>query len=184
MPSAPPFKPIVFVPSKSEENIRSFPVHRILAVAHPPIAEGPGGNHWCLYLSAGPMRTVRIDPNPSGIPGPTILGGSKANVVISELHEDRPSDAQHVDTLSVAPGLVVGQFIDAITNAGRHKYEFDETGRGCRMWTRDQVDLFLRLGLTTDPAEAQKVREDVSVEFAESKPTGVHLPLNRGAYYG
>lgn len=131
------FKPIVFFLAREEVDIRGMPVQHIAAVAHHVIDDGRGGNHWCFYLSTKPGHSVRIDPTPSGTQRPSIPGGSKANFVVSALPCDTPPEAQYVDTPSAASGLSVGHFLDAITDAGRDKFEFEPSGRGFRSWATD-----------------------------------------------
>ncbi|KAK3942942.1 hypothetical protein QBC46DRAFT_423006 [Diplogelasinospora grovesii] len=181
----PAFKAVVFIPSKEEAIIRSLRVELLSAVAHDIITspDGKGGNHWCFYLSVGPNQSVRIDPTPSGIPGPSISGGSKANIVVSCLPSAYSTRAQQVDTIAVALDVTVGRFLDAIMDAGREKYEFDVNGRGCRAWTSDQIDLFVSLGLITSSSEAEKAKSDLLLDFADYQPTGKRLALSRGAYY-
>ncbi|KAM0186714.1 hypothetical protein ACHAPA_011306 [Fusarium lateritium] len=180
-----PFKPMVFVPAKQEADIRRMPVRRISAVAHDVIEDTQGGNHWCFYLSTGPRQSVCIDPTPSGTEeGPNIPGGSKAYIVVSRLGCDASSaEAQRVDELSVAPDLTVGHLLDVIVSAGREKYEFEASGRGCRSWVKDQLQLFLSLGLITNADEAEATTADLNCEFRDGNVTKTEIPLNKGMYY-
>lgn len=77
----------------------------------------------------------------------------------------------------------MGHFLDAITNAGREKYEFEASGRGCRSWTTDQIELFLSLGLITSAEEAQATKSNLLTEFVRGKSTNKKVPLSKGAYY-
>lgn len=179
----PGFRPIVFVPAREEADIRGMPVQHISAIAHHLIDDGQGGNHYCFYLSTKPGHSVRIDPAHSGIQGPSIPRGSKANFVVSALPCDTPPEAQYVDALSAAPGLTVGRFLDAITDAGRDKFESETSGRGCRSWATDQIGLFLSLGLIINAKEAEETKKHLVTEFVDGRRTGREVPLNKGAYY-
>lgn len=178
----PAFKAIHFIPKGRESRIRQIPIGEVYAVAHALLTTG--GNHWCFYFSIGnAAKSVRIDPTPSGIPGSVMPGGQKANIVVSELGYLFSRQAQHTCRLSIRPGATVGDFMDAIVQYGREKYEFDHDGRGCRYWTSTQIDLFLQLGLIRNQAEADRAKDDILTEFAQMKPTGRRYPLTVGQYY-
>lgn len=110
-----------------------MPVKSVLAVAHEK-EEIINTNHWCLYLATSSTSSIRLDCQPSHTFASTVLqGGSKANIVFSELlNEEVSSDAKEKFVLDVAPGLTVGDFYNRIVQAGHHKYEFDSNGVGCR----------------------------------------------------
>jgi hypothetical protein len=181
MPAVTSFKPMVFVPSKQQAEIRRMPVRHISAVAHDVIEDAQGGNHWCFYLSTGPKQSVLIDPTPSGTEGSG--GCSKAYIVVSSLGCDISTQAQRVDKLAVAPHLTVGNFLDAIVDAGREKYEFEASGRGCRSWINDQIQLFLSLGLIINADEAETTMRNLHSEFKGGDVAKRGIPLNKGMYY-
>lgn len=107
-----------------------MPVKRILAVPHRK--EG-GTNHWNLYLSTSHTSSIRIDCQPSHtVPSSVLRGGFKANLIIPELPYEISRDAQAQFILDVATGLSVWQVIGETTRYGRHTYEFDANGVGCR----------------------------------------------------
>lgn len=126
---------------------------------------------------------MRIDPTPSGLPGAVVAGGTKANIVISLLDYEVSKQAQHVSHLAVPRGVKVGNFVQAITDNGRDKYDFDEMGRGCRKWTSDQIDLFFELGLLRSASDADAAKKNILTEWVKSKPTGRQYPLVKGSYY-
>ena len=178
----PAFKAIHFIPRGSENDIRKTPARELYAVAHGLLTPG-GGNHWCFYISISDDSSVRIDATPSGTPGSVMPMGQKANVVVSELAELFPQEAQHTCRLGIRPGATIGDFLDAIIQYGREKYDFDHDGRGCRYWTSTQIDLFLQLGLILNQAEADQAKDDILIEFADKKQTGRRYPLTVGQYY-
>ncbi|KAM0233524.1 hypothetical protein ACHAP5_010399 [Fusarium lateritium] len=180
-----PFKPMIFVPAKQEADIRRMPVRRISAVAQDVIEDAQGGNHWCFYLSTGSEQSVLIDPTPSGTEeGPNIPGGSKACIVVSRRGCDASSaEVQRVDELSVGSSLTAGHFLDVIVSAGREKYEFEASGRGCRSWVKDQLQLFLSLGLITNAIEVEATIADLNCEFRDGNVTNTEIPSNKGMYY-
>ncbi|KAK7757133.1 hypothetical protein SLS62_000680 [Diatrype stigma] len=177
------FKAIHFVPRGCEDGIRRETASEAYAVAH-ELLPAPGGNHWCFYIGLSNKRFVQIDATPSGIAGSIMPGGQKAYVVVSELTDlFSQEQVQYVCKLSTRRDVTVGDFLDAITQHGREKYEFSDAARGCRYWTMTQIDLFLQLGLISDRAEAEQAKDDILVEYDDRKPTGNRLPLTVGQYY-
>ncbi len=136
------FEPVRYIPAGNRHQIRAFAVLSLLVVAYSKLKKG--GNHWCFYLPVSNSRPIRIDPNPTGLTGTVLPGGTKANVVVSELSYYVSNQAEHVETVSGQGGLTVRDFIDAITNEGHHKYEFDKNGIGYRNSVTDQINLFWR----------------------------------------
>jgi hypothetical protein len=139
-----------------------------------------GGNHWCLYLQVGETQSVRIDVVPSYTQPSTILqGGSKANIVISYLEYVVSNSATCTCTMAVCSDLKVGWVLDLFINSGRHKYEFDSQGRGCRNWTQDQITLLLEQRYLTSSAEADAAKAAILIEY----PTLAAHTITPGAYY-
>ncbi|KAF0317362.1 hypothetical protein GQ607_015409 [Colletotrichum asianum] len=118
-----------------------------------------------------------------GLPGAVVPGGSKANILISLLGYEVSKQAQHVSRFAVPRGLKVENFVQAITDNGRDKYDFDASGRGCRKWTSDQIDLFFELGLLRSKSDADAGKKNILLEWKEYKPTGRQYPLDKGCYY-
>lgn len=132
-----------------------MPVRHVIAVLHQKDKKA-GTNHWCLYLSTLPTTSVRIDCQPSFTVTSSVLpGGSKVNIIISELSYEvsRDAQAQLQFVLAVAPGLTVGHFYTQPIQAGHHKYEFDSNGVGCRCWTSGQIDMFCQQRFFTHPSQ-------------------------------
>lgn len=171
------FQPIHYVPASRQAQMLALPVKRILAVPH---RKAGGTNHWCLYLSTSPTSSVRIDCQPSHtVPSSVLRGGSKANLIISELPYEISRDAQTQFILDVAPGLSVGQVVGEITRYGRHKYEFDADGVGCRCWTTDQINLLHQLQFVGNASQVAGAKEGILKLWPDQTP----LPLDQGAYY-
>jgi hypothetical protein len=176
--TAPAFEPVVFIPAKTESEIRALPVQRIYAVAHEELPNG--GNHWCLYLQFDEDRSVCIDVTPShGIPSTVLANGSKANMLIARLRCLYSTAATHHVSLSVRDDLTVGTVVDLLVREGRERYEFDADGRGCRQWTGDQIALLEGKEYVTSAAEAEEARDAISKQY----PSGAQYPLAMGAYY-
>ncbi|KAJ5322838.1 hypothetical protein N7452_011127 [Penicillium brevicompactum] len=172
------FQPMHFVPAIRRPQILKLPVQRILAVGHEKI-EGPT-NHWCIYLSTSDDTSIRVDCQPShSVPSTVIRGGSKANLLISELSSATSPDAQTRFVIDVVPGLLVEKVMDVITDNGRHKYEFDEQGVGCRYWTTDLIDLSHEQGITTNASQILDAKAGILTLWPDETP----LPLDQGAYY-
>jgi hypothetical protein len=62
-------------------------------------------------------------------------------------------------------------------------YEFEASGRGCRSWINDQIQLFLSLGLITNADEVDTAMRDLCSEFKGGDATKRGIPLNKGMYY-
>lgn len=96
------FKPEHFVPVRRQREILAMPVTQIIAAAH---AKDAGTNHWCLYLATSSETSVRIDCQPSfSVPSTVLQGGSKANVIISELRYLISHQVEAQFALDVKPG--------------------------------------------------------------------------------
>lgn len=170
------FKTTHFIPSKHQPQILSSPITRILAVAHEQQADT---NHWCFYLQTSPESSICLDCQPSySVPSTTIQGGSKANLILSELLYLLPPDVQAHFALDVVPGLTVAGVYEKLVD-GRHKYEFDSKGVGCRFWVTEQMDLLLRLGVVTDEKHVSAAKEGILLLWPDQTPN----PLDQGAYY-
>lgn len=176
----PDFQPVHFVPARYEQQILAKPVRHVIAAPHEK-EERINTNHWCLYLSTSPTSSVRIDCQPSYTFASSVLqGGSKANVVISELLDEEVScDVQARFVLDLAPGLTVGHFYTQIIQAGHHKYEFDSNGVGCRWWVSGQIDLFSQLRFFTLSSQVTAVKAGILKVWPDQTP----LALDEGAYY-
>lgn len=149
----------------------------ILAVPH---RKQGGTNHWCFYILTSPTTSVRIDCQPSyAVPSSVLPGGSKANLIISELPYDVSRDAQARFTLDVTPGLTVGHIYDKLTQHGRQKYEFDANGVGCRCWTSGQIDLFDQIQVVVNRSQVAAAKAAILKLWPDQTP----LPLDQGAYY-
>lgn len=174
----PIFQPVQFVPANEEVETRSLQVQAIYAVAHEPLPDG--ANHWCFYLQTSEITSVSIDATPThSVPSTILQNGSKANMIITALPYLIPPLAFKEIRLSVCAGLTVGRVVDLLIQSGRSKYEFNSEGRGCRMWTTDQVALFEGQRIITNAAEAAEARNAILMEYPSKEP----FPLDVGAYY-
>jgi len=177
MSSSTPPKVVFYIPAGEKDKIYALPVVKISAVGHGLLENG--GNHWCFYLTVSADTSVRVDISPSySIPGTTLKGGSKAFIVVSDLSYLLSTSAQKVCEFEIKDSLSVGDFLDVLVNAGRHKYEFNSLGQGCRKWTTDQITLFEERGVFK-ASEAAAAKDAILTEH----PTGRRYPLVFGAYY-
>ncbi|OJJ83937.1 uncharacterized protein ASPGLDRAFT_47644 [Aspergillus glaucus CBS 516.65] len=171
------FKTTHFIPSKHQPQILSSPITRILAVAHEQQVDT---NHWCFYLQTSPESSICLDCQPSySVPSTAIQGGSKANLILSELLYLLPPGVQAHFALDVVPGLTVAGVYEKLVEHGRHEYEFDSKGVGCRFWVTEQMDLLLRLGVVTDEKQVSAAKEGILLLWPDQTPN----PLDQGAYY-
>ncbi|RAL02566.1 uncharacterized protein BO80DRAFT_378102 [Aspergillus ibericus CBS 121593] len=171
------YQPIHFIPSSRQSQILATPIISARAVGH--TQEG-GTNHWCFYLETSPLTCIQFDCQPShSVPSTQITGGSKAYLIISELDRLLPHDAETEFRLDVAPGLTVAQILDHLTAHGRHKYEFDSNGVGCRCWVTDQINLLYQLGVFTNGFQVDAAKDGIRKLWPDQTPH----PLDQGAYY-
>lgn len=156
----------------------SYVVQWVEAVGHDRLPQG--GNHWCFYLDIGDNRSVCLDITPSyTVPSTSIPGGSKANMIVSLLSHNISGTAQKVMRLDVSPGKTVGEIVNLIIQHGRHKYEFNDQGQGCRFWTIHQMDLFYEHGILVDRAQIQAAKATLLTQW----PDQIQYPLVQGPYY-
>ncbi|THC99696.1 hypothetical protein EYZ11_000857 [Aspergillus tanneri] len=138
------FEPIHYVPAHHREQILKAPVIRIFTVPHTQ-SEGTA-NHWCFYLLTPSGTSIAVDCQPSHrIPSTVLHGGSKGFLIISELSYTLPPDAQKAFPLDVISGLTVAGVLHKLIDHGRHQYEFDVHGVGCRYWVTSQIDLMCQI---------------------------------------
>ncbi|OAL55185.1 hypothetical protein IQ07DRAFT_638898 [Pyrenochaeta sp. DS3sAY3a] len=165
------------IPS-NRDAIREMKIYAIIAVAHQKEEWLQAHtNHWCLYLKTSETTSVRINMIPDGSVRAN-SDGLKGNLVVSELKYVVSADSVHKSTIRIMDGLNVGHIVDAITEAGREKYEFDEDAVGCRKWTTDTLDLLIEKGLA-NTSDAEAAKENILKLW----PDGTSLPLDEGTYY-
>lgn len=171
------FEPVHFIPASGKHAILALPVHLIRAVAH---GQKANTNHWCFYLHTGPNTSVRIDCTPSySVPSTVLPGGSKANIIVSRLSYETSHSAVKVFELAVQQNLTVADIYNILVQNGRHKYEFDANGVGCRCWTSGQLDLLKEKQVLTNPQEVATVKDAILKLWPEGTP----MALDQGAYY-
>ncbi|KAL2823783.1 hypothetical protein BDW59DRAFT_92146 [Aspergillus cavernicola] len=173
------FQPIHFIPKHREPQILSLSIQNIITGPH---YQDAGTNHWCFYLETRQNTFIQLDCLPSySIPSTILPGGSKANLIISELETTVSPDIQARFVLGVPPSqnTTVKNLLDILVENGRHKYEFDFKGVGCRYRVTDQVELLYQNGLVVDRAQIETVKAAIVKLWPEKSP----LELDRGAYY-
>ncbi|OBT88816.1 hypothetical protein VE02_03118 [Pseudogymnoascus sp. 03VT05] len=174
----PAFQSIYFVPAYEEFEIRSRHIQAIHVVAHETLPNG--GNHWCFYLKLSEAASICIDMPPTySVPSTALQNCSKGNIIISDLSCIYPSSATKTIRLSVWANLTVGRVVDLLIQSGRDKYEFDSEGRGCRMWTTDQVNLLEKHRIITNSAQTAEARNAILTQYPSETP----YPLAEGTYY-
>jgi hypothetical protein len=173
--------PIKYVPSNRRQQILALQIGSISVAGHNKTGSGHTFvNHWCLYLHISLNKSIRIDCQPShSMPSTVMPGGSKAFVIVSELPYALSRDVIKPVKLTVRPGLTVQNVIDLLTSNGRHKYEFNKQGVGCRYWTTDQVNLLEQRQFAVDHAQCEAARQAILKLW----PDETHLVLDAGAYY-
>ncbi|KAL2802189.1 hypothetical protein BJX63DRAFT_426256 [Aspergillus granulosus] len=171
------FQPIHFIPRHRQAEMLELQVESIIVAPH---SQKSRTNHWCFYLSTSKWSSVRIDCQPSySVPSSVLRGGSKANIVISELPCLVSHDAQAQFKLDIPANLKVKSIHDLLVQNGRHKYEFDSNGVGCRFWTMDQLDLLHQNLLITNEAQLVAAKEAILKLWPDQTP----LRLDQGSYY-
>ena len=171
------FRPVHFIPHSEKDNILAYQIDALLAVAHEAAA---ATNHLCLSLRVSESLSITIDCLPSHTtPGTILTDGSKAHVIISDSQAVNPNDVPWVFLHAVRPGTTVGDVYNCVIENGRHKYEFDSAGVGCRYWISDLLSLLLAERLLVDEGEVAKTKAALVKLWPEQTP----LPLTKGAYY-
>ena len=177
------FKTTHFIPPHRQSQILTSPITKITAVGH---TQESGTNHWRLYVDTSPDQTgstsVRLDCVPSyTVPSTVPPGGSKANIVLSELTVPISSqpDTEVFFPLDIIPDLTVGDVYDTLARHGRLNYEFDDNGVGCRYWTMQQIELLRDLGFVTSLDQVDAATSGISTLW----PNWTPLALDRGTYY-
>ena len=155
-----------------------LPIRAIIAAPHRK--SEPGTNHWCFYLQTSPNTSVRIDCQPShSTPGTVLPGGFKANIIVSELPYLMSRDVQSHFYLDVVEDLTVAHVVNTFCQYGRHRYEFDSAGVGCRYWVTNQIDLLYQARYTFDVQQSESAKTAILKLWPEQTP----LALDQGAYY-
>lgn len=112
------------------------------------------------------------------VPGTVLTTGSKGNMVVSELNYVVSTHAIKVIEIRPLQGLRVHHVIDALTHAGRNKYEFDKDGVGCRKWVNDTLILLH----SKNYGNLEQIQE-ARAALHKLWPDGTPLELGSGAYY-
>ncbi|KAL2823850.1 hypothetical protein BJY01DRAFT_241749 [Aspergillus pseudoustus] len=170
---------IHFVPKSRQEHLLSGRITHIIAAPH---HQDAGTNHWCFYLATSPTTSIQLDCQPShSVPSTVLPGGSKAFIIISELDYSLAPDVEGKYVLDITPdrGLTVNDLLTLLIGNGRHRYEFDSRGVGCRFWVTEQLELFYASRVLTGRAQIEDVKAAIKKLWPEATP----LELDRGAYY-
>ncbi|KAI2090963.1 hypothetical protein LOZ36_001190 [Ophidiomyces ophidiicola] len=172
-----PFNPVHFIPASKKDDILALPVQSIAAAGH---EQNAGTNHWCLFARVSPTIAIRIDCQPSySVPSTILPGGSKGNIIISWLNSVESPDIIKTVDLAIRSNLLVRDVYNVLLGHGRHKYEFDSNGVGCRYWVTGQLDLLQQQQILVNPQEVAMVKETIQKLWPEATP----LALDQGAYY-
>ncbi|KAI9766136.1 MAG: hypothetical protein M1840_006703 [Geoglossum simile] len=178
------FDPVCYVPSPRKQALLALLVKAIRVAGHEKVVGKTGRsdftNHWCLYLQMFGKGSVQIDCQPSySVRGTVIQGGSKANIIVSEIPDDMSREVIKYTELVVRTGLTVGNVVDLLLTCGRHKYEFTSEGVGCRKWVSDQVELLYEQGVVVSKTQCETTRDTILKLW----PDGTPLDIEDGKYY-
>lgn len=100
-------------------------------------------------------------------------------ILLSRLSYETSHSAVKVFELAVQQNLTVADIYNILVQNGRHKYEFDANGVGCRCWTSGQLDLLKEKQVLTNPQEVATVKDAILKLWPEGTP----MALDQGAYY-
>ncbi|KAF2799780.1 hypothetical protein K505DRAFT_320924 [Melanomma pulvis-pyrius CBS 109.77] len=197
---APPFNPIVFIPTSAKSEILNASVRAIFAVAHtidsPQATTTERTNHWCFYIETADAEFVVLNVTPTGPEGTVVKGGYKANIVLSICADSNvakkmggsdgvgitETDIAHFEKLEVTcPAdmhFTIQDIVTLIVSEGRHRFEFSAEGTGCRFWVKGMLELFGEMGWV----DGEKARMVVG-EIGRFWPGGEDLDIDRGEYY-
>ncbi|KAL2869715.1 uncharacterized protein BJX67DRAFT_378771 [Aspergillus lucknowensis] len=173
----PKFQAIHFIPKSRQAQILELPVHKIIAAPH---SKESNTNHWCFYLATSDSTSVCVDCQPSySAPSTLLHGGSKGHVIISELPYLCPQNTEAQFHHEAPPNTKVKDIYNLLIENGRHKYEFDHNGVGCRYWVTDQINLLLEYRIIVNYQEAAAAKHGIKLLWPDQTPH----PLDQGAYY-
>ncbi|KAJ5609596.1 hypothetical protein N7528_010163 [Penicillium herquei] len=176
--SAPIFQPLHFIPASQQNEILDKKIQGMFAVAHERLVQG--GNHWCFYFQVGTNNSVNLDMTPSYmVPSTSIPGGSKGNMVLSDLTYVISPATEKAIRLDVAPGKTVRDFVDLLLQHDRHKYEFNDQGQGCRYWCYHQLDLLYQTGLLINLLQVEEAKAAILLQWPDQQ----QYPLVQGGFY-
>lgn len=166
-----------YIPQELKEEIRDKGriVTEVHIVAHSIVETG--GNHWDIFLQTG-KDSVRLEIVPGAWPG---KNGYLGRVDIIH-HSYKITRRYHKRvTIPATPGHSVADFLDAVVEAGNHRYEFTQAGRGCSGWIRDQFYLFVQRGLIPSGYE-REVEQAMTHAWNRNQLVGP-WPVTRGTYW-
>ncbi|PYI11239.1 hypothetical protein BO78DRAFT_466391 [Aspergillus sclerotiicarbonarius CBS 121057] len=165
IPTNPPFNPLQFIPPSTKQTTLSQPISHLLITAHEPLPRG--GNHCTIYIpttpststpssNTTPISSIQLDMTPSYTTPATTKptnpagAGSKGILILSALPYTLPPRATKSFRIDIRPGYKIADLVDLLVSEGRHKYEFNAEGEGCRFWVDGVVELFEEKGWVVD----------------------------------
>ncbi|KAK0703269.1 hypothetical protein B0T26DRAFT_730577 [Lasiosphaeria miniovina] len=177
-------------PENLAEQMCAIPVIQLQLISHRSYPSL--GHSWSLFLlSNNTLQSgIQIDILPRSAPTPeeTKLGVYKTTMKVRYgLARSFPGATSgtplHRETLGVAPGLIVRDFVDALRRVGAHRYEFTVPITGNVAWVQDQVSVFHAQSLLADADEVLRAVRNVRLNYSTDPP---RIPSNRqseGLYY-
>ncbi|KAK0732933.1 hypothetical protein B0T26DRAFT_669397 [Lasiosphaeria miniovina] len=180
-----PVTSVRYFPENLTEQMRAMPVVQLQLISHrgyPSL-----GHSWSLFLPSNNtlQSGIQIDILPSSAPAPeeTEPGVYKTTMEVRYgLARSSPGATNgaplHRETLGVAPGLIVRDFVDALRRVGAHHYEFTVPITGDVAWVQDQVSVFHARSLLADADEVLRAVRNVRLDYSTDPP---RVPSNRGS---
>lgn len=172
-----------YIPRSLAAEVQSMPVNHICieaqpaGLASPSSTNGPKTNHWVMYFTNGNEQTsLRLDPSPSGTEGFLIA-------IVSRVPQSK--DAAKSYTLTPISNITFGDVIDTIVSKKHDKYQFSESGQGCRFWI-DTVLKQLHEDGTLDSHELRAVSDGLKMVWGldgQALSDFEQSPITRGKFF-
>ncbi|KAH7303300.1 hypothetical protein B0I35DRAFT_485302 [Stachybotrys elegans] len=167
--------PFNYIPESEKADIRKRSVYFAHFVAYSALENG--GNHWDIFLQTAKNESVRIDMTPGAYPGSE---GYLGRLDVASDRWGATCRGHKILTIPMDRRHSVASFLDAITQADNHRYEFTREGRGCGGWIRDQFYLFVGAGLL--PSGWEPTFESTITVFWENEAPRSPWPVTHGTY--
>lgn len=160
------------------ELVRTCKVILVHFVAQTALVNG--GNHWNIWFQIGSKEAVHMNMVPGDLLGaPVVRHGYRGRIDVSHGKYYMAKVREATVTVPATQGHSVGEFIDAIVDAGNHEYDFTAEGRGCTGWILDQFHLFVRLSLIRPGLDGLETA--INMQWIDGRPVD-EWPVTRGFY--
>ena len=138
----------------------------------------PKTNHWVFFCAISQSSAIRIDPSPSGANNSVVLALNYKTYLVT-------NKAIKVVRL-VTTDLTVNGLLNAITAAKYDKYQFTQSGQGCRYWVYCVIKLLQRNGILRTKEEVDTLEQAIQQVWDDKgnpAPAAEQTPAQQGRFY-